>query len=107
MVRSRQKWQKKEKKLQDEYLEDELKPRIKLAMQGKIKLFFVDAAHFVHGAFLGYVWSKIRVFSPAPSGRERYNVLGAIDAIGRKLIKITNESYINAESFCLLLCELY
>lgn len=78
-----------------------------MAKKGLIKLFFVDAAHFVHGAFLGYVWSKIRLFIPSPSGRKRYNVLGAIDAITHKLIKITNETYINAESICFLLFELY
>jgi transposase len=72
-----------------------------------LKLYFVDAAHFVHGAFLGYVWSKVRLFLPTPSGRKRYNVLGAIDAINHQLIKITNECYINAICFCDLLMELY
>ena len=97
----------KKKKLQDEFRKNELETRIKLAKKGLIKLFFVDAAHFVHGAFLGYVWSKVRMFIPTPSGRKRYNVLGAIEAINHDLIKITNDSYINAESFCLLLVELY
>jgi len=44
---------------------------------------------------------------PTPSGRKRFNVLGAIDAINQELITITNESYINAESFCQLLVEIY
>jgi transposase len=97
----------KKKKLQEEFLKNELEPRIMLAKGGKIKLFFVDAAHFVHGAFLGYVWCKVRLFLPTPSGRKRYNVLGAIDSINHQLIKITNDCYINAESFCQLLYELY
>jgi transposase len=97
----------KKKKLQEEFLKNELEPRIMLAKGGKIKLFFVDAAHFVHGAFLGYVWCKVRLFLPTPSGRKRYNVLGAIDSINHQLIRITNDSYINAESFCQLLYELY
>ncbi len=97
----------KKKKLQKEFLENKLEPRIGLAKEGKVKLFFVDAAHFVHGAFLGYVWSKVRLFVPSPSGRKRYNVLGALDAINHQLIKVTNEAYINAESVCLLLRELH
>lgn len=94
------------KKLQKEFLENELGSKIVLAREGKIKLFFVDAAHFVHGAFLGYVWCKVRLFLPTPSGRKRYNVLGALDAINHQLIKVTNEAYINAESVCQLLKEL-
>lgn len=39
----------------------------------------------------------------APSGRQRFNVLGAIDAITHQLITVTNDSYINALSVCDLL----
>ena len=38
---------------------------------------FVDAAHFVFGPFLGYLWCVVRLFVPGPSGRKRYNVLAA------------------------------
>jgi transposase len=56
---------------------------------------------------LGYLWCFIRTFIPTPSGRNRFNVLGAIDVVKHEFITITNESYINAESFCLLLVEIY
>jgi len=39
----------------------------------------------------------------ASSGRKRFNVLGAINAITYQLITVTNETYINAESVCELL----
>ncbi len=39
----------------------------------------------------------------APSGRQRFNVLGALHAITHQLITVTNESYINAISVCELL----
>ena len=39
----------------------------------------------------------------APSGRQRFNVLGALHAITHELITVTNESYINALSVCELL----
>ncbi|WGZ96365.1 MAG: hypothetical protein QJT81_10510 [Candidatus Thiothrix putei] len=31
--------------------------------------------------FLGFLWSFSRVFIKAPCGRQRYNVLGALNAI--------------------------
>ena len=39
----------------------------------------------------------------APSGRQRFNVLGALQAITHQLITVTNDSYINATSVCELL----
>ena len=55
------------------------------------------------GSFLGYLWCLVRVFIPSSSGRKRYNVLGAIDAITHKLISVCNDTYINACSVCELL----
>jgi transposase len=76
------------------------------AKQGKCKVFFVDAAHFVHGAFLGYLWCFVRCFIKSPSGRNRFNVLGALDAISKQVITVTNVTYITAQSVCLLLEEI-
>ena len=55
------------------------------------------------GSFLGYLWCMVRIFIPSSSGRKRYNVLGAIDAIAHQLITVCNETYINAISVCELL----
>ena len=66
-------------------------------------MFFVDAAHFVMGSFLGWVWCAARLFVRAASGRQRYNVLGAINAVTHELIRITNDGYITAETVCELL----
>jgi len=41
---------------------------------------FVDAAHLVLGAFLGLSWCFQRVFLKTSPGRQRYNILGAIDS---------------------------
>ena len=83
---------------QVEFLEKELNPRIEEAKKGERHLFFVDAAHFVLSAFLGYLWSFGRIFIKSPSGRYRFNVLGAIHAISHELITVTNTTYINATS---------
>lgn len=69
-------------------------------------VYFMDAAHFVFAPFLGYLWSFSRLFVRAPSGRKRFNVLGALNAITHEVITVTNDSYINAQSVCTLLMQL-
>jgi transposase len=76
------------------------------AKVGQRSVFFVDAAHFVLGAYLGWLWCFARVLVRAPSGRQRFNVLGALNAITHQLVTITNESYITASSVCDLLDKL-
>lgn len=63
----------------------------------------MDAAHFVFAPFLGYLWSFTRLFVRAPSGRKRFNVLGALNAVSHEVITVTNIGYINACSVCELL----
>lgn len=69
-------------------------------------MLFIDAAHFVYGAFLGFLWCFARVFLRSPSGRQRFNVLGALDAVSRRVHLFTNETYITAQSVCSLLDQL-
>jgi transposase len=57
----------------------------------------------VYGPFLGYLWCLVRQFVPGPSGRKRYNVLAALDAVTHRVIRVSNHAYINAESVCALL----
>jgi transposase len=93
-------------KAQDAFLHDHLRPRLAEAERGKRTVLFVDAAHFVFGSFLGYVWAAIRLFVPAPAGRQRYNVLGALDAVTHELTRVVNCTVINAESVCQLLRQI-
>jgi transposase len=69
-------------------------------------VFFIDAAHFVMGSFLGWVWCLTRYFLRAASGRQRYNVLGALNAVTLQVTTLTNTTYINAVSVCELLSRL-
>jgi hypothetical protein len=55
---------------------NDLIPKLEEARDDLRKVYFVDAAHFVWGAFLGCLWCFTRMFLPTPSGRIRYNVLG-------------------------------
>ena len=92
--------------VQAAYLETEMEPRLTQAQAGQRAVFFVDAAHFVLAPFLGFLWSVARLFIQAPSGRQRFNVLGALNAISHELITVTNASYITSEQVCQLLHKL-
>jgi transposase len=74
-----------------------------VAKAGERAVFFIDAAHFVLAPYLGMLWCFVRQFIRAPAGRQRFNVLGALNAITHELVLVTNDSYINANSVCDLL----
>ena len=88
---------------QAKFLDEELKPKLDAALAGKGHVFFVDAAHFVLGTYLCCLWSVKRIFVRAASGRQRFNVLGAWNAVTRQLIAVTNTTVVNTETICELL----
>ena len=53
-------------------------------------MFFVDAAHFVLGAFMSVVWCFARGWIRAPSGKQRFNMLGALDAVTQEVVTIVD-----------------
>lgn len=73
------------------------------AEAGQGHVFFVDAAHFVFGTFVCCLWSFTRLFVRAASGRQRFNVLGAWNAVTRQLITVTNTTVVNTETMSELL----
>jgi transposase len=89
--------------IQAKFLETDLKPCLDAAVAGRGHVFFVDAAHFVFGTFLCCLWSFARIFIRAASGRQRFNVLGAWNAVTRELIAVTNTTVVNTETMCELL----
>lgn len=89
--------------LQFEFLNEELLPRLEEAKKGERRVFFVDAAHFVMGAFLGMIWAFARVFVPTGSGRQRYNVLGAIETRNHDFVSVRTTGSVNAETICELI----
>lgn len=91
---------------QKTFLKDQLEPRLEEAQQGQRHVFFVDAAHFVLQPFLGFLWCFARVFIQAPSGRQRFNVLGALHATSLPLLTVTNDTYISAETVAALLRQI-
>ena len=81
----------------------ELKPCLEAAEAGQGHVFFVDAAHFVFGTFVCCLWSFTRLFVRAASGRQRFNVLGAWNAVTRQLITVTTTTAVNTETMSELL----
>jgi transposase len=88
---------------QRQFLDDQLGPALAEARAGRRDVYFADASHFVFAAFVGWVWCLVRWCIRSPSGRKRFNVLGALHAVSHRLIRVTNHSYINADSVCALL----
>lgn len=93
-------------KEQAAFLEEKLQPALEDAKVGKGHVFFADAAHCVYGSFLCWLWSFVRLFVRAASGRQRFNVLGAWDAVTRELVSVTDTTVVNALTMCELLREI-
>jgi len=55
------------------------------------------------GTFLCWLWTKTRLFVKAAAGRQRYNVLGAWNAVTNTLVAVTNTTVVNADTVCELL----
>ncbi|MBE7528172.1 MAG: IS630 family transposase [Ardenticatenaceae bacterium] len=91
---------------QKTFLAEELEPRLAAAKANKRHVFFLDAAHFVLQPFLGFLWCFVRLFIKAPSGRQRFNVLGALHATSLQLVTVSNCDYINSQSVAALLRQL-
>ena len=85
------------------FLDEKLTPALTAAQAGQGHVFFVDAAHFVFGTFLCCLWSFSRIFVRAASGRQRFNVLGAWNAVTRELVSVTNTTVVNTATMCELL----
>jgi transposase len=85
---------------QHNWVEETLKPVIKAAHDGEVHLLFMDAAHFVLQPFLCCLWCVARIFIKASHGRNRINVMGAVNALTKEISTYSNTTYICAN--CLI-----
>ena len=88
---------------QHQWVDTELKPAIEAAQRGEIHLLFTDAAHFVLLPYLCRLWCMFRVFIKASAGRNRINVLGAVNAMTKEITTLTNTTYITSETLIVFL----
>ena len=78
-----------------------------LPLFGLFRLFTVYSEWTLIGSdFLGSIYGRVRRFVRTFSGRQRYNVLGAINIVTKKVTTITNTTYITATEICLMLKKL-
>jgi len=74
------------------------------AKSGGIALLFLDDSHFVMGCdFPGHIYGKMRRLARTFSGRQHYNVPGALDYVSKKVHTVTNDTYITATEVCTML----
>lgn len=83
---------------QAEFVEQTLQPLLKKAENGDCKVYFVDAAHFLHGAYPTQVWAFGRTMVKTSSGRQRMNVLSALDATTKWINSRREGKYVNAST---------
>lgn len=77
---------------------------MKKAKENELVLLFLDASHFVMGCdFLGYIYGKTRRFIKTFSGRKRYNVLGALNFVTKRVTVVANDTYIKSAEICEML----
>ena len=91
---------------QQQWIKETLEPSIKEAQKGNCMLLFLDASHFVLQPFICALWSKIRLFVKASAGRNRINVIGAVNAITKEIHTFNNTTFINAETIIIFFKQL-
>jgi transposase len=82
-------------------------PRLEEAKRGERIVLFADAVHFIFTTLLGSVWCKARCFLRSQAGRKRYSILGAVNAISKKMTHYSTDATINAKAVCKLLKMIY
>ena len=94
---------KRDHQLQFDFYTREMLPRLEKARLGERKALFADAAHFVLGAFPGLIRRFQRIFLKTSPGRQRHNILGAIDSHNQEFTSIRATENINALTLTRLL----
>lgn len=69
-------------------------------------MFFVDAAHFIWQGYVDFLWCFFKVWFGSPSGRKRFNVLAALNAVSHEVLTVSNDSYIESWAVIDLLWKL-
>ena len=83
---------------QKQFLENNSEPSVERAKNGEIELLFCDAAHFTLSAFLCMVWTRAKTFLRTSHGRNRINVLGAVNAVSKEVTTLMNTTRVTAET---------
>lgn len=93
--------------MQMDFFSNELEPRLEQARRGEREVYFIDASHFLFGGYPDYCWCRQRQWIRTASGRKRFNVLGALNAVSLRMLRRETEGSVNAETVCALLIDLH
>ena len=55
---------------------------------------------------MGVLWCLQRLFVKTPAGRQRLNVLAALNSVTKQIVWVANNTYVTAETVCALLRQL-
>ena len=91
---------------QMEWKETVLDRAVNEAEKGDCHLLFLDAAHFILEPFICKVWAMTRKFVKAAAGRNRINVLGAVNAVSKQVTTLINTTFIDANCIIEFLTKL-
>lgn len=91
---------------QQQWVKTTLEPAIEEAQNGECHLLFMDAVHFILQPFICSLWCVARLFIKASAGRNRINVLGAVNAITKEIITFSNTTFITAETIVTFLKQI-
>ncbi len=91
---------------QQQWVKEKLEPAIEEAQNGECHLLFLDAAHFILQPFICALWCVARLFIKGSAGRNRINILGAVNAITKEVHTLNNTTFINAQTILAFLRQL-
>lgn len=87
---------KADRQAQEEFKKKSLEPRLEEATQGQREVYFTDASHFVWQGFVGYLWCFVKIWFGSPTGRKRFSVIGALNAITHEVLCICTDGCVSA-----------
>jgi hypothetical protein len=87
-----------DEQLQLEFFTQEMAPRLEQAAKGERKVFFVDAAHFVLGAFLGQLDRRLASEAGARSGDDDYLARKSLQVSSKRRALLMSDPMSGAES---------
>lgn len=85
------------------FVQNKVNKLIHKAQNERCYLFYMDGAHFTLLPLVNMIWSFSRIFIKGASGRDRINVLGALDAVSLQVYSVINTTYVNANTVVELL----
>jgi hypothetical protein len=91
---------------QRRFLDEQLQPRLQEAQEGRREVWFVDAAHLLYATILGYRWCFARLFVRAAAGRQRFNIIGALNAVTKQIVGVNTTTKVHRHTLVQLLMKL-